>query len=532
MSNDRNYCREDEREDSDKDQDESEEEMPRSRTTLHPAFAPHAGAHGFASSPFLPAYGPTPKGLATSFNTQYRPQVRGNGASSGADGAAGRVPDHDVQAALAKASILTAQHLNKLVKGVENSQEDDKKYFTGEGLNVGTKFLQWITMLADEAVMYNAELGPYFALAKGSQQEEEDLVDGDAAAMDQFVYHYIKRFCRGPARHLAESLKGLASGRALVLDFSGSFMSNFSGEAKAIQRRMDEVQFSPDENPQGGILSIQHLYSQLVSVQNARGKPPPDENDVCLDIIHRLPSGRCYDELKHFEASDPTAPELASLFSLRIYCTQRFNMWMQNRSATGPQKRTLAAMQEVDDAGLESDDCDVEGEVCFAGANRNPRQQPQKRIRPSKSFQHQPQHKPGTPNQLPSNSNSRRLSNDSRISSQSRQRACLFCRVMRKAGKSQGDSANMYHRFSQCPQLSRDLQQALKSYEGAVLAATQELQGEPFNGGFSEDFIMETDGWGDMQANGLDAFAAPANNHPLARAARQSAQLEDGDIIE
>ena len=55
---------------------------------------------------------------------------------------------------------------------------------------------------------------------------------------------------------------------------------------------------------------------------------------------------------------------------------------------------------------------------------------------------------------------------------------------------------------------------------------------QPFDGGFSEDFIMETDGWGDTQADGLDSFAAPANNHPLARAARQSTQLEDGDIIE
>ena len=105
---------------------------------------------------------------------------------------------------------------------------------------------------------------------------------------------------------------------------------------------------------------------------------------------------------------------------------------------------------------------------------------------------------------------------------------------MKGTGKSQGDSANMYHRFSQCPQLSRDLQQALKNYEGAIFAATQELRGElqPFDGGFSEDFIMETDGWGDTQADGLDSFAAPANNHPLARAARQSTQLEDGDIIE
>ena len=102
--------------------------------------------------------------------------------ASGGGGEPERVSDVDVRAALAKASVLTAQHLNKLVKSVEHNQEDDRKDFTGEGLHVGTKFLQWITLLADEAVVYDAALGPYFALAKGRHQDESNLVDGDAAA--------------------------------------------------------------------------------------------------------------------------------------------------------------------------------------------------------------------------------------------------------------------------------------------------------------------------------------------------------------
>ena len=100
------------------------------------------------------------------------------------------------------------------------------------------------------------------------------------------------------------------------------------------------------------------------------------------------------------------------------------------------------------------------------------------------------------------------------------------------AGK-QLDRGNMVHRFSQCPSLSRELQQALRSYEHSMIAGLQEL-GEtdlPSDFGFSEDFNVETDGWGDYQVDGQDELSEPRNNHPLARAAQQSAQLQDGDII-
>ena len=101
------------------------------------------------------------------------------------------------------------------------------------------------------------------------------------------------------------------------------------------------------------------------------------------------------------------------------------------------------------------------------------------------------------------------------------------------AGK-QLDRGNLVHRFSQCPSLSRELQQALKSYESSMIAGLQELgeAGLPEDFGFSEDFNVETDGWGDLQADvQRDELSDPRNNHPLARAAQQSAQFQDGDII-
>ena len=79
--------------------------------------------------------------------------------------------------------------LNKLIKGVKDVNEMDKLYFTGEGLQIGAKFLQWFTMLADEAVMYDTNLGPYFSMSLGTAEEEHDLVD-KGAGYDHFVFHY------------------------------------------------------------------------------------------------------------------------------------------------------------------------------------------------------------------------------------------------------------------------------------------------------------------------------------------------------
>ena len=78
------------------------------------------------------------------------------------------------------------------------------------------------------------------------------------------------------------------------------------------------------------------------------------------------------------------------------------------------------------------------------------------------------------------------------------------------AGK-QLDRGNLVHRFSQCPSLSKELQQALRSYEHSMIAGLQEL-GEtelPSDFGFSEDFNVETDGWGDCQVDGQDELSEP-----------------------
>ena len=91
----------------------------------------------------------------------------------------------------------------------------------------------------------------------------------------------------------------------------------------------------------------------------------------------------------------------------------------------------------------------------------------------------------------------------------------------------------MFHRYSQCPSLPRDLQSALKAYEGSLVAGMMQELGEtelPEDFGFSGDFNVETDGWGDAQADGQDELSEPRNNHPLARAAKLS-QFNDGDIV-
>ena len=100
---------------------------------------------------------------------------------------------------------------------------------------------------------------------------------------------------------------------------------------------------------------------------------------------------------------------------------------------------------------------------------------------------------------------------------------------MMNAGK-QLDPKNIYHRFSVCPTLPRELQTALRQHESAVLAGVmEELEecGLPDPFGFSEDFVTENDGWGDAQVDGQDAMSAPDNNHPLAKAVC----FQDGEVI-
>ena len=91
-------------------------------------------------------------------------------------------------------------------------------------------------MLADEAVMYDTNLGPYFSMSLGTAEEEHNLMD-QGAAYDHFVFHYVKRFCRGPAALLAESLKGIGPGRALIMDLVRSFMTNFLGRLNRFRGR-------------------------------------------------------------------------------------------------------------------------------------------------------------------------------------------------------------------------------------------------------------------------------------------------------
>ena len=120
----------------------------------------------FAASPVMAAYGPTPVGRQTTFNA--------NSSNSSST----------------NASSLTMAHLNKLVKSIQGTTEQDKLFFTGEGLQVGAKFLAWITSLADEAVVFDCNLGPYFNLAPGTTDEEHDLTTKQES-YDHFVFNYV-----------------------------------------------------------------------------------------------------------------------------------------------------------------------------------------------------------------------------------------------------------------------------------------------------------------------------------------------------
>ena len=106
--------------------------------------------------------------------------------------------------------------------------------------------------------------------------------------------------------------------------------------------------------------------AKLALVQDARGKAPPDENDTCLQIVRRLPPG-IYDEIKALEATNPAAPELHSLFTLRLSCVRRFHVWVQNHGGGRGAKRTLAAIREDDPSDNDEHDGDL---YAFRGDRR------------------------------------------------------------------------------------------------------------------------------------------------------------------
>ena len=65
-----------------------------------------------------------------------------------------------------------------------------------------------------------------------------------------------------------------------------------------------------------------------------RGKPKPDENELCLKVIRKLPAGQCYAKLKEMEEQQPNADELHSLFALRETVSRTYDSYVKNHMNT------------------------------------------------------------------------------------------------------------------------------------------------------------------------------------------------------
>ena len=110
----------------------------------HPVYQNHfrqRTPEPFAASPLNP-FGPTAANRNTPFN------MRGNSSA-------------DERARQFRALSMTT--VMQLVKGVKDVP-DERKMFSSEENDVGEKFVEWITLLSDEATGYDARLGPYFSL--------------------------------------------------------------------------------------------------------------------------------------------------------------------------------------------------------------------------------------------------------------------------------------------------------------------------------------------------------------------------------
>ena len=297
----------------------------------HPAFrrfSPRTPAQGRNSAP-VPCFGPREVPSPVSFSTRSDSSP--------------------------KTTHLTLTTINALHKSLKADSPTSLLYFDGTGVDLQNRFLEWITLLSDEASSIDPSLPQYFHLVPYSPEREQQLTS--SYEVDRFVYLCIKKFTCGVARDQVVATQEFSSGRIAILDMAQTYVQDDSGAAEAIERDIDEVSFSPAENPHGAILRLQKLVSMLTRVQHFRGKPAPDQNDICLKIIRKLPSGACYADLKRLEAFSPDSAELHDLFILRTTINITYDSFSENQlnsSANG----SVRMIEEDPHLGLVSCDED------------------------------------------------------------------------------------------------------------------------------------------------------------------------------
>lgn len=112
------------------------------------------------------------------------------------------------------------------------------------------------------------------------------------------MFSLLKTYLYGPAAQFARSVGPAQSGRLLILDMFSGYSQSFSGNAEQIRKEIEKISFDLEDSPMASILSIEALFARLVEVQSARGAQLPDERELCLSVIRRLPSSVAFDDLK------------------------------------------------------------------------------------------------------------------------------------------------------------------------------------------------------------------------------------------
>ena len=386
-------------------------------------------------------------------------------------------------------------------------------------------------------------------------------------AVDQFVFNYLKKFVTDTAYRHAESLKEHCSGRLLLMEFSGTYLRDDSGETSRLEAQIEAVTFHVGTSPHIAILRIQELFSKLVRVHRARGKSPPDEEDLCLKVIRKLPAGQIYRELKQLEYFDKGNPSLKSLYVLRTSAQKYFDAFCRNHADSSVATASALLVEGEgteqyghdftygeysgwpDDSGYyEEYDTDypdysaygasqlfaLHGQPKGKGRGWSSGKSSGKFSGKGKSGKYGKSSGPGKSGKSfgktwGKGSSGYRTFDGIRGKTGGKQsvhrgtiRPCVLCFArLKKKGLITGsysleDKAlidGIRHRFSDCPLLDR-------STQGDLRAATADLEslGES---DWSQDFNVCHDGWGYEPADHWSVWADPPSNHTLALEARQ-----------
>ena len=399
--------------------------------------------------------------------------------------------------------------MNQVQKSMKDNHCPDK-IFSGEEEPVSEKFLNWLSNLSEEAIAVDARLADWFSLAIFDYDREQQLTVEYKEADGQ-IFTLIKKFLTGSALLQVDAMKAHRSGRTCVMDLAETHMQDFSGEAAKLQEQIDNMHFSEDVNPTNELVRIITVVSKLALVQQHRKRPGPDIHDICLKVVKTLQPYSIYAEIKLAESTNPGMPELHDLYLLRTWCNVRYKLWLQNGGrGIITNKRSLNAMEGMDDE-TPHNDANLCAFQTHAGGPGNYLKRDESRKQQRHHSHQKGPHQGNRPPQLRP------------------PRPCTFCkgRALKKGVQITPEFlTKIAHRFDACPLLSqnREIMEDLKALDKQprlqCVEEVSQLFGMSGSADMSEDFNAGNDGWGNDK-NPLDELADPANNHPLARTARQ-----------